>query len=227
MTAPEVLATSATLNFPSRKYLPALGARSCFRNLGLQEASQVGFESAANLRAQFEGAHPFEMATELLGLLEFAGLKSAGATSIPGICRVSSIRWLQRGAVELSRQRWISAGCSREAAVGSLGTGCSMLVESVNMADVARGMGPPVTRLAKGGNPPLKVKQPAPQVEKTSGAAQTGASLLGKSANMAELSRQMDAKLQQRPINEAPAKRPVEWVLQGVPLSEMTSVVAA
>ncbi|MDB5335931.1 MAG: hypothetical protein JWN70_1550, partial [Planctomycetaceae bacterium] len=131
------------------------------------------FESAANLRAQFEGAHPFEIVCLLRGSLEFASRKSFGAASHPGFFHVSSIRWLRRGVVELSRQRWISAGCSREAAVGSFGTGCSMLLEIVNMADVARGMGPQVTRSGKGGNPSLKVRQPAPKVEKTSGAAQT------------------------------------------------------
>ncbi len=49
-----------------------------------------------------------------------------------------------------------------------------MLLEVVNLADVARGMGPQVARSGKGGGPSLQVRQPAPQVEQTSGVATSG-----------------------------------------------------
>lgn len=49
-----------------------------------------------------------------------------------------------------------------------------MLLEVVKMADVARGMGPQVARSGKGGGASLKLREPAPQVEKTSGVAKTG-----------------------------------------------------
>ncbi|MDB5336828.1 MAG: hypothetical protein JWN70_2447, partial [Planctomycetaceae bacterium] len=49
-----------------------------------------------------------------------------------------------------------------------------MLLELVNLADVARGMGPQDPRSGKGGGPSLKVRQPAPQVEQTSGVAKSG-----------------------------------------------------
>ncbi len=55
-----------------------------------------------------------------------------------------------------------------------------MLLQMVNMADVARGMGPQVARSGKGGGPSLQVRQPAPQVELTSGVAKTGVAKTGR-----------------------------------------------
>ncbi len=55
-----------------------------------------------------------------------------------------------------------------------------MLLELVNLADVARGMGPQDPRSGKGGGPSLKVRPPAPQVEQTSGVAKAGVAKTGR-----------------------------------------------
>ena len=54
-----------------------------------------------------------------------------------------------------------------------------MLLQMVNMADVARGMGPQVARSGKSGGPSLQVRQPAPQFEQTAGVAQAGVAKTG------------------------------------------------
>ena len=55
-----------------------------------------------------------------------------------------------------------------------------MLLQMVNMADVARGMGPQVARSGKSGGPSLQMRQPAPQGEQTSGVTKTGVAQTGR-----------------------------------------------